>query len=66
MELHSRVVAILILLGMILGIFFDISREKNKKKKKRAAAAAAKPKLTPGQKAAKILEQYIDGAIGDS
>ncbi len=64
MELPSRVVAILILSGMIFGIFFDISQEKKKKKKKRAAAA--KSKLTQGQKAAKLIEQYIDGAMGDA
>ena len=65
MELPSRAVAILILSGMIFGIFFDIVQEKKRRKKKRAAAAA-KPKLTKGQKAAKLIEQYIDGAIGDS
>lgn len=59
MELSGRVITILILTGMVLGIFFDTPKRKKKPSKKAA------PEPTPGQKLAKLIEQYVDSGMGN-
>ncbi len=48
-ELSDRAILICVLLGMGIGLLRDRPRKKKKP-----------PDPTPGQKAAKVMEQYID------